>query len=577
MRNLIVFSFLLVHSVFFPKALKAQQDISVVIPTANSFVSPAPYSPTGDASSLLSFTREPLVLLDSRAERLVPWLASSVETNDAGKTWQFSLRPGIEWSDGEVLDTEDIEFTFDQILTANGFAAPIAVELRARVASVTIIDDLDFVVTLRSADIRFPHQFLTARREGTFYLLPEHVWSGNIATFSSTPLGSGFLEPLLGSGAYVADSITATEATFILNEDWWGTKTGVRELPKPEQVVVRLFATDDEMIEAIKADEIDFGPEVDVETYQEILLENSNIVTWNEVTPISWPSQCPRQLDFNTIVAPWSDATLRKAAAHFVDQLKIVSEVFEGQNYPSPTMFSAQPGLDPYIQAVIDANYSMSASADPALGNVLLSEAGFSKGPDDIYEKDGEDLTLTIHVANEPIQDKAVAIAIADMLTEAGIQTAVEAVPGDELWAWIMPPGDFEAVYSWLSCASMTDPFASMQRYHPDYAVDLGVRSPGYQNMARWNTDRAVEYGQLVDQIEILPLGDPAITDLAVEAYGHLAAEMPFVPIVQNPKIIPFSTSRWTGWPSGSNPYALPKLEWGQFHRIIHQLEQVDN
>lgn len=551
----------------------AQAQKALTVTSTTSFGFSQPYSRAAEQFQPLLVTGEPLFQLEREDERLVPWLIESYQTNDGGLTWSFVLRDGIKWSDDEPLNTDDIEFTFVNILTSSSFDSPLSVELRARVSSVSIVDDLEFIITLRSLDMRFPHRFLTARREGTFYVLPEHVWSGNIANFSSTPLGAGFLIPLLGSGPYVAESITATEATFSLNEDWWGATTGFLELPKPEQVVVRFFETDDEIVEALKSDEIDVGPEVSIETYQEILSENSNIVTWNEDTPISWPSQCPRQLDFNTIMAPWNDATLRKAVASFVDQSKIVAEVFEGQNYPSPTMFSAQPRLNPYIQAVIDAELSMSASADPAAGDALLSTAGYSKGPDDIYEKDGEDLTLTIHVADEPAQDKEVAIAIADMLTGAGIQTTVEAVPGDELWAWIMPPGDFEAVYSWLSCASMTDPFASMQRYHPDYAVDLGVRSPGYQNMARWNTESAVAYGQLVDQIEMLSPGDPAITDLVVEAYGHLAADTPFVPIVQNPRIIPFSTSRWTGWPTESNPYALPKLEWGQFNAIIHELE----
>jgi putative transposase len=36
-----------------------------------------------------------------------------------------------------------------------------------------------------------------------------------------------------------------------------------------------------------------------------------------------------------------------------------------------------------------------------------------------------------------------------------------------------------------------------------------------------------------VNQIEVLAPGDPAITDLVVEAYGHLAAEMPLFEYVE--------------------------------------------
>lgn len=572
MRSSVTLALLVLPLVLSAGEIEAQEADSLVIPTVDTFNLPLHYSSDGNAGGLLSVTSEPIVQLDSENGRFIPWLASSVTTNDGGKTWRITLRDGVLWSDGEPLDTSDLAFTFDLILSSKNFAAPIAVELRARVESVTAVDAQVFVITLRKADMRFPQSFLSSRREGTFHVIPEHVWAGNLATYSTTALGGGLLKPLLGSGPYVADSITATEATFVRKDDWWGANTGFQALPEPEQVVVQFFETDEEVVEALKADEIDVGPEVDFTTFRAIQAENQSVIAWSEADPIPWPGQCPRQLDFNTISPPWDDPAMRRAVAHFVDQTRIVDEAFSGQNLPSPTVFPALPGLQDYVDDIASAGFAMPSAANPVQGDADLLAAGFAKGDDGIYEKDGEDLSLVIHVADTPATDTAAAGVLAQTLTEAGIDTSIDVVSGAELWAWILPPGKFEAVYSWLGCGSVVDPYASLNRYHPDDAVDIGVRSPGYDNMARWRTPAAQEFGRIVDEISTKPPGHPDLLTLTRQAYELISQEAPFVPLVQEARIVPFSTGRWKGWPTSVNPYAMPVLQWGQFHKMIHNL-----
>ncbi|WP_027244082.1 ABC transporter substrate-binding protein [Leisingera daeponensis] len=568
----VVLSLLVLQSLCFPKAIEAQESKSLVIPAVDTFNLPLHYSSDGNAGGLLSITSEPLIHLAPQDERFVPWLASSVTTNDGGKTWRIALRENVYWSDGEPLDTSDIDFTFDLILTSKTFVAPIAVELRARVESVAAVDDQEFIITLRKADMRFPHSFLTTRREGTFFVIPEHVWDGKMATFSTAAVGGGLLDPLLGSGPYVADSITAAEATFIRNEDWWGAKTGLSELPEPEQVVVRFFEADEDAVEALKADEIDIGIEVDFATFEEIRVENQNVIAWSEADPIPWPGHCPRQLDFNTISPPWDNPALRRAVAHFVDQTRIVDEAFSGQNLPSPTLFPLLPGLKVYVDDLVSAGFAMPSAANPAQGDAELIAAGYAKGDDEIYEKDGEDLSLVIHVADEPAIDAAAAGVLAQILTDSGIATSIDVVSGAELWAWILPPGKFDAAYSWLSCGSVVDPFASLVRYHPKNAVEIGVRSPGYDNIARWNTPAAQQYGRIVDEIATRAPSDEEMLTLTRQAYDLISQEAPFIPLVQEARIVPFSTGRWKGWPTSDNPYAMPIIQWGQFHSMIHSL-----
>ncbi|HUT18334.1 MAG TPA: ABC transporter substrate-binding protein, partial [Anaerolineae bacterium] len=44
-------------------------------------------------------------------------VAESFEMSDGGKTFTFHLRPGIKWSDGEPVTTEDVQFVYEDILT----------------------------------------------------------------------------------------------------------------------------------------------------------------------------------------------------------------------------------------------------------------------------------------------------------------------------------------------------------------------------------------------------------------------------------------------------------------------------
>jgi peptide/nickel transport system substrate-binding protein len=49
--------------------------------------------------------------------------------------------------------------------------------------------------------------------------------------------------------------------------------------------------------------------------------------------------------------------------------------------------------------------------------------------------------------------------------------------------------------------------------------------------------------------------------------------DMPFIPLVQSTKLLPFNTTYWTGWPTADNPYIKPGFWSGSAHLIIHNLE----
>ena len=62
---------------------------------------------------------------------------------------------------------------------------------------------------------------------------------------------------------------------------------------------------------------------------------------------------------------------------------------------------------------------------------------------------------------------------------------------------------------------------------------------------------------------------------MVVEAYQYLYDEVPFVPLVQASKLVPFDTTYWTGWPTLENNFNHPATWWNSTHQIIHNLTKA--
>ena len=91
----------------------------------------------------------------------------------------------------------------------------------------------------------------------------------------------------------------------------------------------------------------------------------------------------------------------------------------------------------------------------------------------------------------------------------------------------------------------------------------------------RWSGDGAKAYSAIVDQIGSLPLGDPKIPDMVVQAYKYVYDETPVIPLVQAEKLVPFDTTYWTNWPTAENNYNHPATWWNSTHQIILNLHKA--
>lgn len=512
---------------------------------------------------------EPLFVLNYANGDLEPWLGLSVVSNSTHDVWTLTLRQGVEWSDGEQFDADDVVFTANMLIESDAISAREAIRFKGQVVGARKLDAYTVEFHLSKPNPGFHIENFGVQNFSSFLVMPEHIWRGE-------DVGSFDFYPPVGTGPYTFESATSQRAIWERNDDWWGAKAGFRELPQPKRLVWVETGGQENRAQLLRRNQLDAGQHLALGIFEAVQARNPKIVSWHDGFPFSWTDPCPRQLEINTTVPPWDDPAMRRAVAHLVDRQQIIDIVYEGSTLPSKTMFVQYGAMDPFINALVDAGYELPVNADVAAGQAIIEERGYTLDEEGIYTRGGVPLTARILANTASAETTATVDLLVEQLQRAGIDARSVPVEDGVFWGEVIPLGDYEMSYSWLSCGSVNEPWASMVRYTNNAMAPIGERAPGYNNTGRWDTDATDRYSTIVNRIGELPLGDPAIPGLVVEAYAHLDDEVPFIPLVQAAKVLSFNKTYWTGWPSANDFFVHPMHWWNSTHLIIHRLKKAD-
>ncbi len=518
---------------------------------------------------------EPLFILNYESGEILPYLGTEFAANETLDVWTLKIRDGVKWQDGEAYNADDIVFTVNLLLNDETSSLGGAADMQQWVTSVEKVDDLTVVFNLKAPNPRFQLDYWSVKIWGGIIILPEHVWA------DKDPFTFEFYDPAqgwpMGTGAYKLTSASETRFTFERDDNWWGASASVPEvgidgLPKPKYLVWEVTGAEENKVQLASAGELDSIMDVTLGGFEAMVGNNPNIIGWFDAMPFVWLDPCARQLSFNTAVAPWDDKDLRWAVNHIIDRTEIITVAYEETTIPSQTMYVEYGGLMPTIDAITAAGMTLSTTADVEAGKALIESKGWTMGSSGFYEKDGQTLAIEIQTHDAFIEKQRIAAVVVEQLREAGIDATTRNVAGGT-WDENKRVGNYSAVMDWDACGSINEPWASLNRYTNRFYKPVGEAVNGGNNHVRWQGEANDAYSVIVDEIGVLPLGDPAITEKVVEAYKYLYDEMPFIPITQARKLVPFDTTYWTGWPTAANNYNHPATWWMSTHQIIHNLE----
>jgi peptide/nickel transport system substrate-binding protein len=512
---------------------------------------------------------EPLFILNYESGEIEPWLGESFTANENLDVWTLTLRDGITWSDGEAFDADDVVFSI-QMLKDGPAELANAASMKEWVATVEKVDNRTVRFTLTGTNPRFQLDYFSVRVAGSLPILPEHVWR------DKDPLTFENYDPARGwpvfTGPYTLSSVGPTEIVYERHPEWWGAKAGFKPLPRPERLVWTVNETEE--IKAARAadHELDSVMDITLGAYEALKARNPDVIAWQPDLPYSWLDPCARLLSLNHTIAPWGDKEMRWAVNYAIDREQVVAIAYEGSTTPARYFFPAYPPLEEYV-GLLEARGLYDehpvTQHDPGRATQIIESKGYTRGDDGYYQKDGQQLRLLVSTHESFIELQRVAQVIVEQLQRIGINATMRTLAGSA-WDENKTRGQYEAVIDWDACGSVNEPWLSMDHYTTKWLVPVGERAPGNQNHIRWESEA---YSQPVNEMANLPLGDPQISELFVQASAVWLEELPFIPVTQAKKLVPFDTYYWTGWPSAENNYLHPPTWWNSAHKIIHNLQ----
>lgn len=506
---------------------------------------------------------ESLYYLNYQSGELIPWLASGPAAwNDDFTEVTVPLREGITWSDGEAFTADDIVFTIN-MLQEN--PTLIFANRVVDVIDAVAVDDLTVQITLQNPDSRFIVNAFGVRIWGAVRIVPQHIWEGQDPnTFSNFDPDKGWP---VWTGPYKLVKATSTEFVFDRRDDWWGAETGFQDLPDPERIIFVEAGPDERKAAALVADEVDGQPSLRIDTFIDVRSRNPNAIGWTANEPHAWIDPCPGVLGFNTRVEPWDDPDMRWAIAYAIPNQRIGDAMTGGFGQVSPYNFPDYPAVQSWLtenQDLLD-QYN-STVHDPDKSKEIFESKGYVMGGNGFYEKDGEPLQVDIlFKTEEPVLPQVLVAAFQDV----GIDAAPRALAGAAYFD-ARATTDFEIETHHVACGSVVEPYDELNLLHSRWVQPLGER----HSSNHWGWSNA-EYDQIVDEMQVLEPGAARQHELFRRALEIRLMELPIISLTQQRRVVPYTTTYWTNWPTEDNDYHHPPNWWQNFLMLLMEIEQA--
>ena len=162
----------------------------------------------GYAMGTIGLCYESLFMYDPLGGEYIPWLAESGEWTD-GSTYVLPLRQGVNWSDGEAFNADDVVFTFE---LGQRFPTVQYAPMWDWLESAVKTDD--YTVTFTFSDPLYQEwgNFLYSR-----VMLPEHLWADR----TEEDVVSGINENPVGTGPYLYETFSQDRMVWVKNPNWY--------------------------------------------------------------------------------------------------------------------------------------------------------------------------------------------------------------------------------------------------------------------------------------------------------------------------------------------------------------------
>jgi len=407
----------------------------------------------GDAAQGIELTFATMMARSGdEPDAMYGFAARAVRLSEDGLTYTFLLRPEATFHDGTPLNAEEVAWSLNWTLE---YEPETFAFYLANFAEVVALDDTTLQVTLSDPVGNMEYLLMYV------WILPRSVWEGmtydEIMEFEDLSAG-------IGTGPYKLTEWVEGEYLILeANEDYW------RGAPAIDRVVWQEFATEDAMVQALLAGEIDVADDIP-RTAVPTLQDEENIeVPIMESTVID--ELILNSHEDGTQPASLNDPAVRLAIAHAIDKQQIVNVAFLG--YAEPATVVIPTSLGDWHNSEIQG-----VPFDLAEGNRILEEAGYLDSDNDGVREDLEGNPLEYRLNSEDGATEArILEIISDGLAQIGISAPPAPMDPDSLIA-LYPAFDFDLIlWGW---GLDPDPDFAMLIFTCDERAEGGWNDSGY-------------------------------------------------------------------------------------------------
>src|SRR3954447_592538 len=386
----------------------------------------------------------------------VPALATKWTTSADGKTWTFTVRTGVKFSDGVPLTARDVAYTFNRVLHGKVEQASWISYLNG-VTKITAPNATTVVMTLKQPSATLPLLPIP--------IVPEHVWThvseSDIKGYTAEPTGG---KPVVGEGPFRLVQGTANGSTFKfeVNPDYWAGPAHI------DEVIFQFYKNDDSAIQALIKGDVDFVENITSPLAVKKLQGDAGITAHNGNSPGF------EEIAFNTGSVDTEtgkpignpnpavlDPKFRHALGYALNLQQVVQKVYQGAGLPGTTIIP--PAYERYHW---QPPASEKMTFDLAEAGRLLDGAGYKKGSDGLRTMpDGKPIgTLQLDARSDSPTSLNTMNYFKSWLGQLGIHSQISTYSSSQLtgvilkgnfdafqWGWFVEP-DPDSMLSYMTC-----------------------------------------------------------------------------------------------------------------------------
>jgi peptide/nickel transport system substrate-binding protein len=347
------------------------------------------------------------------AFNVVPDLASGYKITNGGRSWVFTLRKGVKFSNGQPLTVKDVVASFQRIFkvkspTAGGFYSGIvgATACLKTPATCTLKGGVvgnpkanTVTINLTAPDAEFKYKLAVPHAS----ILP-----------AGSPSSDAGTKPIPGTGAYYFVSYDPNKQLVMKRNPYFHQWSQAAQPDGyPDEITQSFGLTVEAQVTAIENGQADWG--YDFPPADRLNELGTKYASQTHLTPLTAFWYAP----MNVNIPPFNNLKARQAVNYAIDRNALI-KIFGGPKLATPSCQVLPPdfpGYKPYCPYTKHPGTTWSAP-DVAKAKQLVAQSG---------EKGAKVVVIS---ANDEVQ-KAVGVYLASVLNQIGFKATAKAISGN--------------------------------------------------------------------------------------------------------------------------------------------------